>query len=105
MLRRTAETDVDQLDIEWPALLSSLSVDSLNLDGHGSLYVFPRVPHDWEREEHPVDVYSADGDLLFSGLMPTRDWRAAWGDFIFTLERDPVTEEQAVIRYRLVEAF
>jgi len=105
ILRRVDDTGVDQLGIDWPEFNSTLSRYSLNVDGHRSLYVFPRVPHGWEREEYPVDVYSPDGDLIFAGLIPVRDWLAALGDFIYTIERDPVTEEQLVVRYRLVEPF
>ena len=105
VVRRLPDTVVDRLDVDWPELNAALSRNSLSVDGHGNLYVFPRVPHTWEREERPVDVYSPDGELLFAGMMPDFRWMAALDDYVYVIETDPDTEEQVVVRYRIVEPF
>jgi len=102
---------------DWPENIPALS--ALSVDGHGHLWVFPylHLTSDSESgatpsppEDVPVDVYSRDGDQLFSGLIRSDGWveggwRAAHGDFVFTLRQRPDNEEMAVFRYRLVEPF
>ena len=90
------------------------AIAGLQVDGHGHVYVFPFHPHldaprpqDAERpsEERPVDVYSADGEHLFSGSIDLGAWSGALGDFVYNVRRDPETDEDEVVRYRLVEPF
>lgn len=106
--------NVERSRANWPeylpALVGSFSgrgprTEPLRVDGHGHLYVFPYIPDDWDRSDQPVDVYSNDGDRLFSGLIPIVPWGAARGDFIYGVSTDPETEEYRVVRYRLVEPF
>lgn len=101
-------SEVDWPD-ELPALMGSTSVHHstrpIRVDGHGHVYVFPFIPDAWERPVEPVDVYSAAGERLFSGMMPIARWDAARGDFVYAVGTDPETEENRVVRYRLVEPF
>jgi len=88
---------------------------AIAVDGHERLWVFPCVRNVLEQEWRPVDVYSKDGDLLVTGIIPVRRrvtitgeyeeavrWQDASGDFVYRVEADPETEEHRVIRYRLV---
>jgi hypothetical protein len=85
---------------DYPALWA------IRVDGHGHLYVFPdaRTPEGEQAVNRPVDVYSAEGDQIFSGIIADV-WDAAHGDFVYRLRLNPETEEQEVVRYRLVEPF
>ena len=89
----------------------------LSVDGRGRLWVFPYSAVSPEvREEVPVDIYSPDGDRVLAALFPnvvarqvpvgTRatmpHWLAAFEDYVYAIEMDPDTEEQRVVRYRLV---
>ncbi len=97
---------IERSDISWPERLPAIS--NLHVDSRGNLYVFPHVYVPWgsePEEEVPIDVYSPDGERLFAGTMLAHHWGAALGDFIYCLETDPLTEEQIVVRYRLVEPF
>ena len=97
---------IERADIDWPVRLPAIS--GLNVDGSGNLYIFPYVYVPWEGEppdEVPVDVYSHEGERLVAAMMPAHHWRAALGDFVYCLEVDPESEEQIVIRYRLVKPF
>ena len=42
---------------------------------------------------------------LFAGMMVDGGWSAARGDFVYSLRRNEQTEEQELVRYRLVEPF
>ena len=88
----------------WPEWLPALS--RLVVDGHGHLYVFPYVRGSFieEHGHRPVDVYSANGDHLFSGFINTW-WQAAEGEFVYVYEEHDATGEWSVVRYRLVEPF
>ena len=46
-----------------------------------------------------------DGERLFAGMMNGAGWSAARGDFVYSVRRDEQTEEQELVRYRLVEPF
>jgi hypothetical protein len=90
------------------------AIAGLQVDGHGHLYVFPYFPPmdaprprgvERAHEPRPVDVYSADGEHVFSGLIDLAAWSGALGDFVYTLRTNPDTEESEVVRYRLVEPF
>lgn len=52
----------------------------------------------------PVDVFSVDGERLFSGFLRTR-WEAAYGDFVYSYEQSAPDGEWRVVRYRLAEDF
>jgi hypothetical protein len=98
--------EIERSDIDWPERLPALS--DLYVDGKGNLYVFPYVYVPWGGEppdEVPVDVYSPAGERLFAGMMPAHYWRAALGECVYCLEVDADSEEQIVIRYRLVRPF
>ncbi|MGD8327988.1 MAG: hypothetical protein PVJ49_01050 [Acidobacteriota bacterium] len=104
--------DVRRSDVEWPELLPALIGGAsrpyarpLAVDGHGHLYVFPFFPEDWDRPDQPVDVYSREGEHLFSGMIPMVRWESARADYIYGIGRDPVSEEYTVVRYRLIEPF
>lgn len=100
-------------EVDWPATLPALVgtsfvhayTEPIRADGHGHLYVYPFIPDSWDRPDQPVDVYSRDGERLFSGMMPIMRWDAARDDFVYAVDTDPVTEEYRVVRYRLVEPF
>jgi len=103
--------------IEWPE--TQYALGDIKVDGHGRLYVFPYVPRGSDLDERPVDVYSPDGEQLFSGVMSgpmanlswqtppangpmlARAWQAVAGDFIYGIAPDPDTSEWRVIRHRL----
>jgi hypothetical protein len=83
---------------------------SLRVDGHGHLYVFPLIKEERLRigtaqpKWRPVDVYTADGQRIFSGLVKNASWLGAWGDYVYGVELDS-SEEQYLVRYRLIEPF
>lgn len=88
----------------WPQYLQSDR--PLQLDGHGHLYVFPYFPMAWKRDDRlrPVDVYSADGALVFTGMIPNRDWVTAKGDHVYGFEQNDESNYE-LVRYRLTEPF
>lgn len=97
-LRESIE-DADLSEVEWPEQYPAL--DEMTVDGHGRLYVFPFFrPED--SDERPVDVYSRDGERLFSGWIPRTSWLFAQDDYIYGRESDDETGEERIIRYRLV---
>jgi len=91
--------------LDWPE--RSKALEMLQVDGHGHVYVFPYVyvPLESTIANRPVDIYSPDGERLFSGLIAERPWHAVHGDFVYSILDDPVTGEAVVVRYRLVELF
>ncbi len=101
--------------IRWPERAPALSSGrkimengrSLRVDGHGHLYVFPHIAASWRSDDRwrPVDVYSRDGDLLLAGMIPNRNWLAAEGEHVYSIENDATTGNARVVRYRLVESF
>jgi hypothetical protein len=97
-LRETIE-DIDPSEIEWPQRYPAL--DGLKVDGHGRLYVFPYYKPE-DSDERPVDVYSRDGEHLFSGWIPRMTWDFALGDYVYGPDSDDETGEERIIRYRLV---
>ena len=105
--------DPKRYEVDWPELMPALAgrpsahprVEPLRVDGHGHVYVFPFIPDSWDRPDQPVDVYSAGGEHLFSGMIPIRRWDAARGDYVYGIRTDAATQESEVVRYRLVEPF
>lgn len=101
--------EMRESDVEWVEQFQAIT--NLEIDGHGHLYVFPFYeplnaprPPDTEPPEidRPVDVFSADGEHLFSGMISISDWSGALGDFVYRSRLNPEAE---VVRYRLVEPF
>lgn len=104
--------DVDLSAFDWPDRFGALV--NIAVDGHGHLYVFPfhrplhePLPSGHERPAlpRPVDVYSAAGELLFTGTIGVGDWMSSRGDFVYDIRANPVTDETEVVRYRLTEPF
>lgn len=108
-----------QTDSEAPA--SGPVIGDIKIDGHGHLYVFPYIPKDTAAQvPRPVDVFSEDGEHLYSGLIrgrlfevvlatgegPMLDlaWQAAEGDTVWGLAAAPAGGYE-VVRYRLNEPF
>ena len=101
---RKVPTQIDTSRTEWPEAFGAIS--RLCLDGHGKLYVFPQVSSVQRPGEYvPVDVFSPDGEHLFSGLMEPFEWTAASGDFVYGIRENQETGEREPVRYRLVEPF
>ncbi|HEX9699890.1 MAG TPA: 6-bladed beta-propeller [Acidobacteriota bacterium] len=99
-------------DLGFPERFKAIA--GLQVDGHGHVYVFPFHPPldapqppdiDRPRQDRPVDVYSADGEHLFSGLISLGGWSGALGDFVYNARREPATDEDEVVRFRLIEPF
>jgi len=95
---------IDTSRTEWPETFGAIS--RLSLDGHGRLFVFPQISSVPRPGEYvPVDVYSPEGEHLFSGLMESFEWTAASGGFVYGIRENRDSGDQSVIRYRLVEPF
>lgn len=99
---------VSESDVDWP---DYRVVARLLTDGHGRVYVIPEIGFDGEPPARlPADVYSPDGELIASGLLPAQwpesgassraPWSFALGDRVFGLRED-VDGETVVVRYRL----
>ncbi len=91
-------------DYDWPELRPA--IETIAVDGDGNLYIYlhPAADED-EDEERIVDVYSPQGERLFSGRIPAVDWRSARGEYVYTLESDDQTGEERIVRYHLVKPF
>ncbi len=96
---REAIEDVDVSEIEWPERYPA--IEDLEVDGRGRLYVFPQFKAE-DGDERPVDVYSRDGEHLFSGWIPRKLWDFALDDFVYGRSTDEETGEVRVVRYRLI---
>ncbi len=96
--------------VAWPERQPALSRGNrygghaIKTDGRGRVYVFPYTPLPWllDGRERPVDVYSPDGERLLAGLIESRSWVAAYGDFIYGIDGGQESREPHLIRYRLV---
>lgn len=102
--RELGRTPADPRSYVWPDHFAT--IENLEVDGRGNLYVFPYADRSPEELEDiyrpvPVDVYTSEGDRIFSGWSEIDGWDASLGDHVFRVERDPVTEEYFVARYRL----
>ena len=104
----------------WPE--RSPAFADVEVDGHGHLYVFPwedtvRAPGMWSpataaaaTQDKPVDVYSADGERIFTGYFPARgapyrEWEAARSDFVYRTVEFDESGGTVIVRYRLIEPF
>lgn len=86
--------------ISWPEFLPAIR--KLQVDASGRLYVYPYI-YGVEQDDgtdHPVQVFSSDGELIFSGVIPNRDWFASYGEYVYTTE-DDVRGDPQVVRWRL----
>ena len=104
-VRRYRE-DATESEVNFPD--RQPAVAGMLVDGHGHLYVFPYVylPSDADPGTPvPVDVYSVDGERLFSGLSVRRRWMHADGDHVWEIGPDPVSEENVVRKLRPIEPF
>ena len=104
--------DVRESALPFPQEFEAIS--NLEVDGHGHIYVFPFYeplnaprPQDTERPEvdRPADVFSPDGEHLFSGMISISDWTGALGDFVYGSRINRETDEYEVVRHRLAEPF
>lgn len=99
--------------IDKPEFVPDLAIIPSLVDGHGHLYVFPDLDAAGvadapdagakEPERKPVDVYDADGQLLFSGWYQGPFWKAALDDWVYDIgigANIPVVK-----RMRLIEPF
>jgi len=103
-LEELSPDDAVATGTDWPTQLPALS--GLAVDGHGHLYVFPfEFGFGETGEEREVDVYSRDGERLFTGHMDRALWLDARGDFVYSLRTNEETGELEPVRYRLVEPF
>lgn len=102
-LRETRGLLAEIDDFDWPDTLPDIY--TLEVDGHGHLYVF-RYDLGALRREFTVDVYDRDGDHLFSGAITGAQWRweAALDDHVYGW-RDLEDGNRTVARYRILEPF
>jgi hypothetical protein len=109
---RERQPDWERPD-NWPERMPAIG--NMVVDGHGNLYVshyafVRRDPYTGEvlgevPDRRAVDVYSPDGDLIAAAWSELLGWSAAWGDYVYSVGRDPETEEEVVRRYRLVRSW
>lgn len=98
--------DATEAEVTFPDRFPAIR--TIEVDGHGHVWVFP---YTWvgmvmtSDAPVPVDVYSAEGDRLFTGMSPQRTWAHADGDHVWEIGPDPDTEEYVVRKVRLVEPF
>lgn len=107
-------------DFTWDELLPA--IDAIRVDGHGHLWVYPtdervvaggpgerapagKVERQAPPAPKPVDVYSSEGGLLYSGTTDLPLWHVSLGDFVYALAEDQDSGERLVVRYRIVEPF
>jgi hypothetical protein len=96
---REAIEDVDVSEVEWPEQYPA--IEDLEVDGRGRLHVFPQFKSEGG-DERPVDVYSRDGEHLFSGWISRKLWDYALDDFVYGRSTDQETGEVRIVRYRLI---
>ncbi len=105
---RSRFPEAKESEIDWPEYEPALG--QLWVDGHGHLYVFSYLTPGTEPRDQRVDVYSANGERLFAGLITSTIWLeaghfATHGDHVYDVRRDWTTGEEQIARYRLVEPF
>lgn len=85
----------------WPDTIAAVS--RLAVDGAGRLWVYLREGYDNPPlgQDVPVDVFDRNGERLCACMAPNRPWQAAGPGYVLALDRDPVTDEYRVVRYRL----
>ena len=106
---RSSYEDATESEVTFPDRFPAIR--RILVDGHGHVYVFP---YTWVGMPGaattadvavPVDVYSAEGERLFTGMSPQRSWAHFDGDHVWEIGSDPDTEENVVRKMRLVEPF
>ncbi len=107
--RQVVGIDLSDDDIHFPEHYPAII--SLMVDARGNLFVVPYANREHDeyrgtsRGPVPVDVYSPDADLLFSGMIGIETWEATLDDHVYRVETDPESEERVIARYRLVYPF
>lgn len=84
------------------------AIKDLCVDGHGHLYVVldaTREDLEAAQASRAIDVYSRDGERLFSGFLDNDGWGASSGDYVYDRETDMRTEEATFVRFLLQEPF
>jgi hypothetical protein len=113
LTEEVVETAADRLREHFPDLQTGeiprpdalAAVNDIAIDGHGHVYMFPYLGNMEGREDAAVDVYSAQGERLFSGLIDIDGWLAAHGDEVYRIEQDEQSGARQLVRYHLVEPF
>lgn len=106
---RGSYEDATESEVSFPERFPAIR--RILVDGHGHVYVFPYtwvgMPGTTTTADVavPVDVYSAEGERLFTGMTPQRSWTHADGDYVWEIGPDPETEENVVRKIRLLEPF
>lgn len=57
------------------------------------------------RRRWPVDVYSPEGERLFTGWITPVAWEVAHGDHVYALRYDAESGERMAVRYRMTTPF
>jgi hypothetical protein len=85
----------------WPDTIATVS--RLAVDDAGRLWVYLREGYDDPPldQEVPVDIFDRNGERLCACLVANRYWQAAGPGYVLALDRDPVTEEYIIVRYRV----
>lgn len=99
---RSRWADFSRSEVEWPRLRPA--VERLAVDGRGRLYVYLH-PRDEEADDRAVDVFSPEGERLFSGWIPATRWLFARDDYVLARRTDDQSGDENVVRYRLVTPF
>lgn len=92
--------DLDAEDAVWPEQLPAIT--NIAVSDNGLLFVFPYVfPIGRPAGEYPVDVYTAEGERVWTGMIERAGWMAARGDFVYSTRWHPETGDTQVVRYFL----
>lgn len=88
---------------DWPEYLPALLF--LRVDGHGHLYVYRWVRNDPLATVFPVDVFTEDGEHLFSGTIDRKQWLLGRGDLVYGFQDDEASGGRVAVAYRIIEPF
>lgn len=97
---------VDRADIVAPQHYPAL--DSVEVDGAGRLFVFPRRISGVEgmyaagAAGRPFEAYSVDGRRVLAGYARVHGWQASHADYVYLIEVSEDEEEHTVARYRII---
>ncbi|MFQ5743997.1 MAG: 6-bladed beta-propeller [Acidobacteriota bacterium] len=101
-IARRRQPGVGRADFdEWPERFPALSY--IAVDGHGHLYVYPFIWRGDVRTERPVDVYSPEGEWIFSAMIKDYLWWIGWDNYLYAFGEHPENGESSVFRFRIVE--
>jgi hypothetical protein len=87
----------------WPEYFPTLFF--MLVDGHGHLYVYRWMRRSSDSAVMPVDVFSEDGEHLFSGTIDRKRWLVGNGDLVYGFDEDEGSGGSVVVAYRLEEPF